>query len=100
VIAFINVQDVHEYIKELERYLRFLAAVPIYLFVRNIKLMLLSIYMRGLLLQALLCFVLRYKAIWPILSYLHKGNITKHFLESRNVKCRCYACYFTDTKSW
>ncbi len=37
VIAFINVQDVHEYIKELERYLRFLAAVPIYLFVRKYK---------------------------------------------------------------
>lgn len=38
VLAFVNVQDVQEYIKDLERYVRFLAAVPIYLFVRKYKL--------------------------------------------------------------
>ena len=37
MIAFVNVQDIDEYIKDLERYLRFLAAVPIYLFVRKYK---------------------------------------------------------------
>jgi len=37
VVAFINVQDVHEYIKEIERYLRFLLAVPIYLFLVKYK---------------------------------------------------------------
>lgn len=31
IVAFVNVQDVDEYIKDIERYLRFLAAVPIYL---------------------------------------------------------------------
>jgi len=35
VIAFVNVQDVDEYVKELERYLRFLAAIPIYLYFRK-----------------------------------------------------------------
>ena len=34
-VAFVNVQDVQEYIKDIERYLRFLAAVPIYLFIRK-----------------------------------------------------------------
>ena len=34
-ISFVNVQDVWEYIKDIERYLRFLAAVPIYLFMRK-----------------------------------------------------------------
>ena len=34
-VAFVNVQDVQEYIKDIERYLRFLAAVPIYLFMRK-----------------------------------------------------------------
>lgn len=37
VVAFINVQDVREYIKDLERYVRFLAAVPIYLYIKKYK---------------------------------------------------------------
>ena len=37
VIAVINVQDVQQYVKELERYMRFLVAVPIYLLVKNYK---------------------------------------------------------------
>ena len=36
-IGYINVQDVHEYIKILERYFRFLLAVPTYLFLRHYK---------------------------------------------------------------
>ena len=35
VIAFVNVQDVQEYIKDLERYLRFLAAIPVYLYIKK-----------------------------------------------------------------
>lgn len=37
VVAYINVQDVHEYIKVLERYLRFLLAIPMYLYIRYYK---------------------------------------------------------------
>ncbi len=35
VISYVNVQDTSEYIKELERYFRFLLAVPIYLFIKK-----------------------------------------------------------------
>ncbi len=37
VLAYFNVQDVDEYIKDLERYLRFLLAIPIYLYARKHK---------------------------------------------------------------
>ena len=37
VIAFINVQDTQEYIKELERYLRFALAIPVYLLMKTYK---------------------------------------------------------------
>ena len=37
LIAYINVHDTHEYIKSLGRYMRFLAAVPVYLFVKKYK---------------------------------------------------------------
>jgi len=37
VVSFINVQDVHEYTKILERYLRFLLAIPMYLYIRYYK---------------------------------------------------------------
>jgi len=35
VISYLNVQDISEYIKELERYFRFLLAVPIYLLIKK-----------------------------------------------------------------
>jgi len=35
IIAVINVQDMDEYIKDLERYLRFLFAIPMYLYLRR-----------------------------------------------------------------
>ena len=35
VIAFVNVQDVQEYTKDIERYVRFLAAVPVYLYIKK-----------------------------------------------------------------
>lgn len=37
-IAFVNVEDVEEYIKDIERYLRFLLAIPIYLLVKTYRL--------------------------------------------------------------
>lgn len=42
VIAVINVQDMDEYIKDLERYMRFALGIPIYLFIRINKLSLLK----------------------------------------------------------
>lgn len=41
-IAFINVQDVDEYIKDIERYLRFLLAIPVYLLVKTYRLRLIN----------------------------------------------------------
>ena len=35
IIAVINVQDMDEYIKDLERYVRFLFAIPMYLYLRR-----------------------------------------------------------------
>jgi len=37
IIAVINVQDMDEYIKDLERYLRFLFAIPMYLYLRRYR---------------------------------------------------------------
>ena len=37
MVAYINVQDTREYIKDLERYARFLAAIPIYLYIKYYK---------------------------------------------------------------
>lgn len=37
VIAFVNVQDTQDFIKELERYIRFLLAIPIYLLISKYK---------------------------------------------------------------
>lgn len=37
MIAYINVEDTREYMKDLERYVRFLAAIPIYLYIKKHK---------------------------------------------------------------
>ena len=37
VIAVVNVEDMQQYVKELEQYLRFLAAIPIYLMIKKYK---------------------------------------------------------------
>jgi len=47
ILAFSNVQDTHEYIKELERYLRFSLAVPIYLLIKTYKLKIINYLYAG-----------------------------------------------------
>jgi O-antigen ligase len=50
-ISYINVQDVSEYIKDIERYFRFLLAIPIYLFLKSYRIDVIRYLYAGVLLS-------------------------------------------------
>ncbi len=76
VLAWINVQDVDEYIKDLERYLRFLLAVPMYLFIRHHRVNALSWLYAGAILSGPYLFYVALDSYlshpqWPARGYYH-----------------------------
>lgn len=62
VVAYVNVEDTQEYIKDLERYLRFLAAVPIYLFVKKYKIDVIKYLYAGVIVSGPFLFYIAFSA--------------------------------------
>lgn len=69
VIAVINVQDVQQYVKELERYMRFLVAVPIYLLIKNYKANVISYLYAGAIVSG------PFLLLVALQSYLENPNV-------------------------
>ncbi len=76
VLAYINVQDVDEYIKDLERYLRFLLVIPAYLFARKYQVNVVRYLYAGVIVSGPFLLYVALKSYfahpeWPAQGYYH-----------------------------